>query len=89
MRLRDADRGEVLGETVNGAGGPSPQDDQEPGTVFLAVADGSDADSQPVQRHIDGDPGQVCAATLTEALGLLAARLRLPAVTARVAIGPG
>ena len=84
---------DLLGADValaaTGAGGPAPQDDQEPGTVFLAVVDGSDAGDEPVRRHIDGDPGQVCAATVTEALTLLVDRLRLPAVTSSGAIGSG
>jgi nicotinamide-nucleotide amidase len=83
--LLDAD----LGLAITGAGGPAPQDDQEPGTVFLAVVDGSESDSEPVERHIDGDPGQVCATAVTEALTLLAERLRLPAVTSSGAVGSG
>ena len=83
--LLDAD----LGLAVTGAGGPAPQDDQQPGTVFLAVVDGSDAGGEPVRRHIDGDPGEVCATAVTEALTLLAERLRLPAVTSSGAIGSG
>jgi nicotinamide-nucleotide amidase len=83
--LLDAD----LGLAVTGSGGPEPQDDQEPGTVFLAVVDGSESGSEPVRRHIDGDPGQVCATAVTEALRLLAERLRLPAVTSSGAIGSG
>jgi nicotinamide-nucleotide amidase len=47
---------------VTGAGGPEPQSGQEPGTDFLAVVDGSDAGSEPVHRHFDGDPAEVCAA---------------------------
>jgi nicotinamide-nucleotide amidase len=78
-----------VGLAVTGAGGPAPQDDQEPGTVYLAVVDGSDAGSEPVRRHIDGDPGQVCATAAIEALTLLAERLRLPAVTSTGAIGSG
>jgi nicotinamide-nucleotide amidase len=74
---------------VTGAGGPDPQDGQEPGTVFLAVVDGSDAGEEPVRRHIDGDVGEVCATTVTEALGLLLERLRLPAVTSNGAVGSG
>jgi hypothetical protein len=42
-----------------------------------------------VRRHIDGDPGEVCATTVTEALTLLVERLRLPAVTSSGAIGSG
>jgi hypothetical protein len=57
--------------------------------VFLAVADGSESGSEPVHRHIDGDPRQVCAATVTAALELLAERLRLPAVTSGGAVGSG
>ena len=68
---------------------PAPQDGQEPGTVFLAVVDGSESGSDPVRRHIEGDPDQVCAATVIEALRLLAERLRLPAVTSTGAIGSG
>jgi nicotinamide-nucleotide amidase len=83
--LLDAD----LGVAVTGAGGPAPQDGQKPGTVFLAVVDGSQCGSEPVRRHIDGDPGQVCAATVIVALRLLADRLRLPAVTSSGAIGSG
>ena len=74
---------------VTGAGGPDPQDGQEPGTVFLAVVDGSDAGEEPVRRHIDGDVGEVCATAVTEALGLLLERLRLPAVTSSGAVGSG
>jgi nicotinamide-nucleotide amidase len=81
--LLDAD----VSVAVTGVGGPAPQDDQEPGTVFLAVVDGSDC--EPVRRHLDGDPGQVCATAVTDALTLLAERLRLPAVTASGAIGSG
>jgi nicotinamide-nucleotide amidase len=83
--LLDAD----LGVAVTGVGGPQPQSGQEPGTVFLAVVDGSAAGSEPVLRHLDGDPGEVCAATVTAALELLVERLRLPAVTSSGAIGSG
>jgi len=83
--LLDAD----VALAVTGAGGPAPQDDQEPGTVFLAVVDGSDSGSEPVRRHIDGDPGQVCVTAVAEALTLLVERLRLPAVTSSGAIGSG
>ncbi len=74
---------------VTGAGGPEPQSGQEPGTVFLAVVDGSDAGSEPVHRHFDGDPAEVCAAAVTAALELLVERLRLPAVTSSGAVGSG
>jgi nicotinamide-nucleotide amidase len=83
--LLDAD----VAVAVTGAGGPDPQDGQEPGTVFLAVVDGSDAGEEPVRLHIDGDVGEVCATAVTEALGLLLERLRLPAVTSSGAVGSG
>jgi nicotinamide-nucleotide amidase len=78
-----------VGVAVTGAGGPAPQDDQEPGTVFLAVVDGSESGSEPVRRHIDGDPGQVCATAAIEALTLLVERLRLPAVISGGALASG
>jgi nicotinamide-nucleotide amidase len=81
--------GADLAVAVTGAGGPAPQDDQEPGTVFLAVVDGSDAGSEPVRRQVDGDAGEVCAAAVTEALTLVVERLRLPAVTSSGAVGSG
>jgi nicotinamide-nucleotide amidase len=84
-KLLDAD----LGLSATGEGGPQPQSGQEPGTVFLAVVDGSESGSEPVLRHMDGDPGQVCAATVTAALELLVERLRLPAVTSSGAVGSG
>ena len=41
------------------------------------------------RRHIDGGVGEVCAAAVTEALGLLLERLRLPVVTSSGAVGSG
>jgi nicotinamide-nucleotide amidase len=78
-----------LALAATGAGGPAPQDDQEPGTVFLAMVNGSDSGSEPVRRHIDGDTNQVCDTTVNEALTLLAERLRLPVVTSSGVIGSG
>lgn len=74
--------GADVGLAVTGAGGPAPQDGRRPGTVFLAVVDGSGPGDGAVRRDFDGDPGQVCAATVTEALELLLERLRPPAATA-------
>ena len=78
-----------LSVAVTGVGGPQPQSGQEPGTVFLAVVDGSDAGSEPEHRWFDGDPAQVCAATVIAALELLVDRLRLPAVTSSGPVGSG
>jgi nicotinamide-nucleotide amidase len=84
-RLFDAD----LAVAVTGVGGPEPQSGEEPGTVFLAVVDGSDAGSEPEHRSFAGDPAQVCADTVTAALELLLDRLRLPAVTSSGPVGSG
>lgn len=54
---------------VTGAGGPDPQDDQAPGTVFIAVV--TTAGSRVVERHFDGDPAQVVHDTVREALTLV------------------
>ncbi|HEX2297781.1 MAG TPA: CinA family protein [Pseudonocardiaceae bacterium] len=56
---------------VTGAGGPQGQDDQPPGTVFLALTDGRY--TQVEHRYFeDDDPAEVCAKTVAEALRLLA-----------------
>ncbi|OZM84418.1 hypothetical protein CFP66_06475 [Pseudonocardia sp. MH-G8] len=54
---------------VTGAGGPEPQDGQEPGTVFVAVDDGV----RPHVRRFDlhGDPQEVLVAAAGETLALL------------------
>jgi nicotinamide-nucleotide amidase len=58
---------------VTGAGGPEPQDGQEPGTVFVAVDDGSE---RRVRRlDLDGDPQEILVAAAGETLGMLLERL--------------
>ncbi|HEY4418001.1 MAG TPA: CinA family protein [Pseudonocardia sp.] len=42
---------------VTGAGGPDPQDGQEPGTVVVGVDDGTDV--QVHELHLDGDPQEI------------------------------
>jgi nicotinamide-nucleotide amidase len=74
---------------TTGAGGPQAQDGQEPGTVFLAVDDGTEDGAEPVHRMLDGDPGEVCAAATVAALELLAERLRLPAAESTGPVGSG
>lgn len=55
---------------LTGAAGPDGQDDQPPGTVFFGLSDG--AQTQVEHRFFDcGEPAQVCAAAVTEALQLL------------------
>ena len=53
---------------VTGAGGPSPQDGQEPGTVYVAVDD----TDQAVQRlALSGEPPVICADAADAALKML------------------
>ncbi|TWF76820.1 nicotinamide-nucleotide amidase [Pseudonocardia hierapolitana] len=54
---------------VTGSGGPSAQDGQEPGTVYVAVDDGSGI---RVQRlDLDGEPSEICARSAECTLRLL------------------
>jgi nicotinamide-nucleotide amidase len=55
---------------VTGAGGPDPQDGQDPGTVFVAVDDGTE---RLVQRlDLDGDPQVVLVEAAGKTLAMLA-----------------
>jgi len=57
---------------VTGAGGPGPQDGQDPGTVFLALESGDD-DRRLVLLTIDADdPERVCETAAATALRMLA-----------------
>ena len=59
---------------LTGAAGPDGQDDQPPGTVFLALSD--DTGTQVEHRYFDrDDPAEVCAEAAAGALGLLYAHL--------------
>jgi len=58
---------------VSGAGGPDPQDDQPPGTVWFAVADRGTTDTW--QRQFPGEPPDVLKATRIEALHALRERV--------------
>ncbi|MFN2497203.1 MAG: CinA family protein [Pseudonocardiaceae bacterium] len=59
-----------LAVALTGAGGPSGQDGQPPGTVFIGLTDGRR--TQVEHRYFDSDdPTEVCAETVTEALRLL------------------
>lgn len=55
---------------VTGAGGPSPQDGREPGTVFLAV-DAAGAHRTARLQIEDEDPARVCAVTAATALRMV------------------
>lgn len=62
--------GAEVAVAMTGAGGPSGQDGQPPGTVFLALSDG--ARIQVESRYFDDDdPAEVCARTAAEALRML------------------
>lgn len=65
--------GADLVAAVTGAGGPGPQEGQEPGTVFLAHGF---AGAVEVDRHrFDGSPDEVVQATTEAAVRALAADL--------------
>lgn len=61
--------GSDLAVAVTGAGGPGTEEDQPPGTVYLAVAtpDGT----QVQHRLLHGDPADVVAETVERALEML------------------
>jgi nicotinamide-nucleotide amidase len=65
IRLLAAD----VAVAVTGAGGPDPQDDQPPGTVFISVRN-PEGDST-TEHHFEGDPEQVVQQTVETALELL------------------
>jgi nicotinamide-nucleotide amidase len=54
---------------VTGVGGPEPEDDLPPGTVWIAVVAG---DREQAELHrFDGDPLEVCVATCDAAVALV------------------
>lgn len=59
---------------ITGVGGPQPQDDQPPGTVWLAVHHVGQQHAQ-LRRLDGGSPLVICERACTEALRLLAATL--------------
>ncbi|WP_153506385.1 CinA family protein [Cumulibacter manganitolerans] len=63
--------GADLGASATGAGGPEGQDDQPPGTVFIAVADGGRTHVR--ELHLDGEPADVLGRTTTAVLEALIA----------------
>ena len=58
---------------VSGAGGPDPQDDQPPGTVWFAVSDHGTTSAW--QRRFPGEPPDVLKATRIEGLNALRERV--------------
>lgn len=62
-----------VGLAVTGVGGPAPQDDQPPGTVWTAtLVDGS---ARAELHHFAGGPVQICDATCRTVIERLRARL--------------
>ena len=57
--------------STTGAGGPGPEEDQSPGTVFIAVA--SPTSCEVNEYHFHGDPETVVHESTTQALHDLAA----------------
>jgi nicotinamide-nucleotide amidase len=59
---------------VTGAGGPDPQDGQEPGTIFVGVDNGTDV--QVHELYLDGDPQAICMTAAETTLRVLLEALR-------------
>lgn len=55
---------------TTGAGGPGPEEDRPPGTVFIAVTGGGDCRVR--EYHFEGDPAEIVAAATARALADLA-----------------
>lgn len=70
IRVLDAD----LTVAATGVGGPGPDEDVEPGTVYLACADRSGVIAEH-ELNLPGPPGAVVGATVQAALRLLAQAL--------------
>ena len=64
-----------IGISVTGVAGPSPQDGQPPGTVFMAVAAGAGATVESVHSHLPGDRTHVRMYATVSLLDLLRRRL--------------
>ena len=54
---------------VSGAGGPDPQDDEPPGTVWVGLVDRGETTAW--LRRFEGDPGDILKSTRVEALHAL------------------
>lgn len=58
---------------VTGVAGPDPQDGQPPGTVWLAIVIGREADA--VKLELSGTPAEICEQTCDRCVELLGLRL--------------
>lgn len=63
-----------VGLGVSGVGGPDDQDGEPPGTVWVAVATPGATTAR--LHRFEGDPSEVCAASVVAALDLLVDALR-------------
>ncbi|MEO6309204.1 MAG: CinA family protein [Leifsonia sp.] len=54
---------------TTGVAGPTPQDGQPPGTVFISLAHASGVETRGLR--LEGDRGEIRAAAVTAALGML------------------
>ena len=71
--------------STTGAGGPGPEEDQSPGTVFIAVA--SPTSCEVNGYHFDGDPETVVHESTAQALQDLAAVIGVECRSISVATG--
>ena len=69
VRGRPAD----LGVATTGVAGPDPQDGSPPGTVFIGISLGDEADSVALSLH--GDRAEIRSATVAAALDAVRRRL--------------
>jgi nicotinamide-nucleotide amidase len=72
---------------VSGVGGPQPQDDRRPGTVFFAVSAPWGVESE--EQHFEGDPPEVLRQTVEHGVGLLERVLGSPTAARSGAPQPG
>ena len=68
--LMDAD----FAVATTGVGGPGPQDGEEPGSMWFAVA--SRRDARAAHRRFDGEPAEVLDRTVRHAVELLLSAAR-------------
>ncbi|MBL1067145.1 CinA family protein [Streptomyces sp. 7-21] len=67
------------GLATTGVAGPSPQDGQSVGTVFVAVSSSGTGGAVAQRLSLDGDRGQIRSASVRAVLALLRNELILPA----------
>jgi len=73
--------GADLALSVTGVGGPDPQDDQPPGTVWMAVHDHRHGTTVTKVHHFPGGPDEVVARTCSCAIEWLSSQVRTHTAT--------